>query len=366
MVMEIKELPPLVLKELEKFTPSNLNWILRCPLRALYANPNNRAYLKQSTSAYSMIGNVIHKINEDFTMRKITTEEEFEEMWREHENKENANGLKFIVKNYGVLKSLTKSNMLDILSKGRSFRDGATKFELLPEEDLKDEVNKIQGKLDLLILKGGKPVEVRDYKTGNIYDIEAKQSLNDEVTGSSDDNIKEDYQKQLLLYAWLVKQTYDSFPEKLTIVTNDGALHHLEFTQADVYRLINEINELKDKIKVDNSNNLAKPSAENCKFCNFRFACRYKATPHPDPVGDIYGHVTSIKPYPYGSLEFQLNNSIRVLFPSKVEQPDKYNHLMSQNIVITFVRGYYHNKEVPRGLSEFYVPTKMTELIKKT
>lgn len=363
--MEIKELPPLVLKELEKFTPSNLNWILQCPLRALYANPNNRAYLRQSTSAYSMIGNVIHKINEDFTNRKITSEEEFEEKWRKHAVKENANGLKSIVKNYGVLKSLTRSNILDILSKGRTSHKGTTKFELLPEEGLKDELNKIEGKLDLLILKDGKPIEVRDYKTGNIYDVEAKESLSDEVTESRDEYIKEDYQKQLLLYAWLVKHTYDAFPEKLTIVTNDGALHHVEFNEADVYKLINEINELKGRIKVDHSDSLANPSVENCKFCNFRFACEYKVSPGPDPVGDIYGHVTRIKRYPYGSLEFQLDNTVRVVFPSKVNDSDKYNCLMSQDVIITFVRRFYYNKEVPPGLSEFYVPTKMTELIKK-
>jgi CRISPR/Cas system-associated exonuclease Cas4 (RecB family) len=363
--MEIKELPPLVLKELEKFTPSNLNWILRCPIRALYANSDNRLYLKQSASAYSMIGNVIHRVNEDFTNRKITSEEQFEARWREHENQENAKGLKSIVKNYGVLKSLTRYNIFTLLSKSTSLGKATAKFELLPEEGLKDQYNKIEGKLDLLILKGGKPFEVRDHKTGNIYNVEAKQSLEGEETESSDEYIKEDYLKQLLLYAWLVKHTYNSFPEKLTIVTNDGALHRLDFTSEDVYRLIDEINVLKGIIKIDNADNLANPTVENCKFCNFRFGCKYKVLPDPDPVGDISGHVISIKRYPYQSLEFRLDNSIRVLFPSKLKDPDKFNHLINQYVTITFVRGFYYNKEVPSGLSEFFVPTKMTELIKK-
>jgi CRISPR/Cas system-associated exonuclease Cas4 (RecB family) len=310
-----------------------------------------------------MIGNVIHKINEDYTNGKITSENEFEEKWKEHESYEYGRGLKSIVRNYGVFKSLTKSNIIDVLIKGAALSNTRSKFQFKSERFFKDEVNDIQGRLDLLILKEGRPVEIRDYKTGNIYNIDAKHSFV-ELTGSSEDYIKEDYKKQLLLYAWLVKQKYNSFPEKLTIVTNDGELHYLEFTEADIYSLIGEINKLRSRIKIKDTYELANPTMENCKYCNFRFGCEYKISPNPDPIGDVSGIITGIKRYPYGNMEVQLNNIIRIVFPSKEENIDKYDCLINQYVIFTFLRAYYHNKEIPSGSKEFYVPTKLTELVK--
>ncbi len=97
----------------------------------------------------------------------------------------------------------------------------------MPEEELSDLEYNIEGTLDLLIISDGMPIEIRDYKTGNIYDLEAKKALDDEKTDCEDEHIKEDFRKQLFLYALLVKKKYGHYPEKLTIVTNDGEFHLL-------------------------------------------------------------------------------------------------------------------------------------------
>lgn len=361
--MLIRELHPLVQQKLGKITPSNLNWILKCPLRAVFANNANRVYLNTSASSYSMIGNVIHKMNEDFIMGEINSEEDFELKWAEYEQQEKVGGLRAEVKNYGIFKATTRTNILELVHKRRNDRSNFNKYKFLPEEPLKDISNHIEGKLDLLILYDGRPFEIRDYKTGNIYDLDAAKTLNEDGA-SCDDNIKEDYKKQLFLYAWLVKDKYGQLPQKLTIVTNEGAYHPIEFEEADVLGLMSEIEKLKRLLDKNDMHLLPNPSEENCKYCNFRFDCRFRVSPLPEPIGDLSGQITSVIIFPYGNLSLTLDGKYKVVFPNKVESPEVLSSLKGASITISFVRRHFFGKEIPNGLSEIYVPTKRTELLK--
>ncbi|MFS2187245.1 PD-(D/E)XK nuclease family protein [Mucilaginibacter sp. Mucisp84] len=359
-MIEVKEVYPLVEKIPGYLSPSTFNWVAACPLRGLYANNDNSAYLAGLFPA-ARLGILVHKVYEDFSDKLINNEEEFLTRWAFHAS----NGdqfLKYDVDNYGVFLSNTWQNLQRSIQR-RSVPGRVTgqSFKVLTEETLTSGCGRIIGKPDLLILKNEKPVEIRDYKTGGIFDAEA----NAELDNGSDNVIKKAYQQQMHLYAWLANSIYGNYPGKLTLISFDGVPVFVPFTEIDLAVVNQKIDHVFGAFNQPPST-LANPSVENCRFCNYRAGCPFKDVSSPATVKDLGGIVKDVRKYPSGNIALTLENSDRLLIDRPTTPIDDLGNLVGKLIYVTFARLFYQDPtKIPVGLTNFYVVTKSSFILIK-
>lgn len=314
LVMELLRITPLKKNVPEFFSPSRLSWILKCPLRARFEGPDNACYKVSGHENYpAMMGNVIHKVLEQSNLGRIRNDEDFEHYWVKFEQGESPGGLKGKVKNYGSFKFLLGRQAV------RNFPDSmglVRKFKSPVEKEYSCTDIGIKGRPDLVVFKRGLPYEIKDYKTGNIFE-HAENGLADGE--DSYELIKEDYRQQLLTYALLIYSNFTHYPQRLSIVNFPRQEISTEFDYEDAAVLRSSILKMRKDIQHLDDSQLAKPLALNCRFCIYRPGCQFASTDEDYHLQDLEGIVKSVQKPEAGNFILVLEGDRKVFFRDNAE-----------------------------------------------
>jgi len=260
-----------MIKSIPYISPSQFYYWNKCPLKAVfYYEYKNTQFFPRHPDAD--IGNIIHNFYENRYKWKITNEEVFSDKWNKLIEKLNDEYKKSDLQSryfpvqwhsnfYAVKKQLLKKHLL------RPAKRKNTYSSIKNEEWIKDDINVIAGKADLLIYNNEKIIiEIADFKTGKIFE-KVKNKL----------KIKEAYKTQLALYAKIIIDKQEYKPET-TLIDISGKKHPVEITSEEIDKIYNEAINLKHSINTalqeNKINELANPDNENCLMCNYRPVCK--------------------------------------------------------------------------------------------
>ncbi len=293
-------------KSIEKVSPSKYEALKKCILREVWgANREIKALLPVSPSI--KVGTVIHKVLETASDGKIKNHKDFMVTWDNEINRiERLMSKGYIEKhlvpltkavyNFQVKKQLCEEMVEKFYGSNVMVSSGSENPHSEVAVESKDK--KVFGKIDL-INSNERGIQIIDYKTGMVYH---------EVSGINE--IKQEYQQQLKLYAALYYQTYDIWPTRLTIVTLDEKESDIEFKTIECEELLNEATKLLGEVNrristIKSEEELASPTVENCRYCVYRPACsaywKRRDSSNDWPL-DITGHLEQVNLLKNGTL----------------------------------------------------------------
>lgn len=296
-----------ILKPLSRISPSKYTGISRCPYGVALANTYSAPLLPYPPASH--LGNVIHKCLQLIVTREITTGTEFDENWNrlisvEEEILDNL-GFGFYtplsenVPGYTIKKFQVKSLLKNAVRRKAPNHNQKNDTSILTEKWLQSQDSLIGGIADIIINLNGH-TKLSDFKSGKILVEEG--------------GIKEEYEEQLKLYAYLHNQTYGRYPDELSIIDLEKKEYSIAFSPEECKTLaegakkaLSEINSL---ITGDKREKLAKPSRENCKSCLYRPACNFfweLPLPEKDTLFmDIKGDIVTVQQFRNGNINATL------------------------------------------------------------
>ena len=120
---------------------------------------------------------------------------------------------------------------------------------------------------------------------------------------SEEGGIKEDYEEQLKLYAYLYSENYHRYPDAIAILDLDNRQYQVEFTPTECNTLAEGAREMlskiNDLINKKDWKGLAQPEIVKCGKCLYRAACEfYWTVEFPKsllPFCDIKGVLASVR-----------------------------------------------------------------------
>jgi hypothetical protein len=315
LVMEVIKVGKLKQEVPRHFSPSKLGWISACPLRARYENPSNARYYGAGRINFSaMLGNVVHQVMEQSNFGKISNQEDFERYWTEYERKQLPSGLIGRVKNYGKIKYFVGKQSVKPLVR-RFGTVGGQPMRI--EKQFVDEVTGIKGRPDLVVFKEGVPVEVKDYKSGTLF--ERQLIASDDVVY---DLIRLEYRQQLLSYALLVYSEYKVFPQILSIVGIEGEEVSSAFRLEDLYEWKDKILTLKEDVLNLPDQELAIPNADNCRHCVYKPGCEFVVQDTDYHLRDFRGIIKEMVLPTFGNFILILEGGYRVFSKNIADRQD--------------------------------------------
>jgi CRISPR/Cas system-associated exonuclease Cas4 (RecB family) len=311
-------------KKIKRISPSQFHSIKNCAYKSILAEAfEKKALLPISPNAY--YGSVLHKILEFMARGLVRTEEDFDmrfdaeiAVMENHLSQEGYSSLIPLqknVKDFGLKKALLKKHLKNAIPYPK--QKSGTKFT--PEKWFEANDGSIGGKIDLII-EEGENVEIIDFKTGAI----TEDVLDD--SGEIFIEIKNEYQEQLKLYAYLYFESTGKFPTHLTIVDIAKNKYIVEFSLEECAAIFKDAKDLLHETNksIDTKSFNANPNEKNCKFCLYRPACSYYLS-HllpEDSINDIYGIVKDVVQHQNGVLTLYLeykNNTFLIRgFPNKI------------------------------------------------
>lgn len=302
-----------ILKPLKRISPSRYTAINRCPYRVVLANSYSTPLLPYPPSNH--LGNIIHESIRLIVTGKIETSVEFDEIWNRLLAKEEKSlkdmGFEFFnplsenVSGYTIKKLQVKS-LLKSRIKAEAWEEGKTDTSILTEKWLEAQDSLIGGYADIIFNLNGH-TKLSDFKSGKILHEEGE--------------IKEEYEEQLKLYAYLYKEIYGKYPDELSIIDLEKKEYQVAFTSQECEELANKsketLSEINSLIKKNECNTLARPDMYYCKSCLYRPACDFYwnlPLSETDSIfTDIKGIVTAVKQFRNGNLNATLNVNGREL-----------------------------------------------------
>lgn len=354
--MQLINIRPLVKQVPLIFSPSKVNFILKCPLRGLYENISNQDYRESGTNRYALLGNLIHKVFKAVNQVEAGIPVEFDALWNKYELLEAGGALKETIPNYGKLKYLTRGQVEK--SFPTEYRRKTAGYYNDPEKTITDEVLGLKGQPDLLLFRNFRPYEIKDYKTGSVFETPPEDVLVHEEEQEFE-HLKEDYKNQLYLYAHLVFKKFGSYPKYLTIVPPGGEEIRSICDPASVEALIDEVSNCMSRLNTEDLASLACPSKSNCIYCPFKPGCPWHVELN-DYVKDLKGKVAESTIHAYGNFSLILEDGRIFLFKMVwTGDAKKICNLKGEEVFISHVREENTSKKL-------YTPTKATKLyIKK-
>ena len=313
--MEIIKTAKLKQEVADHFSPSRLAWILACPLRARYENPSNAGYYGAGGKNFpAMLGNVVHQVLEQSNFGKINSQEDFERYWTGYEEKQSLSGLMGKVKNYGKIRYFTgKQAVKPLVSR---FGTGGTKPVRI-EKTFLDKDTGIKGRPDLVVFKGRVPVEVKDYKSGALFERPLDGS--DELAY---DLLRLEYRQQLLSYALLVYAEYKVFPQTLSIVGVDGEEVSSSFRLEELNEWKGRVLKLKEDVRNLPAQELAIPGVDNCRHCVYKPGCEFAVQDTGYHFRDFRGIVKEVLLPTFGNFILILEDGCRVFCRNITDRED--------------------------------------------
>lgn len=306
------------LKPLERISPSRYTAIKRCPYRVVLANSYSSPLLPYPPASH--FGNVIHECIRYIILGEIPTNEVFDEIWdlliAKEEKKLNEMGFGFFtplsenVFGYTIKKLQVKYLIKNLFKIGLQ-RERKTDTSILSEKWLESQDLLIGGYVDIIINLNGY-IKLSDFKSGKILLEEGE--------------IKEEYEDQLKLYAYLYNEEFGKYPDELTIIDLEKNEYPIFFTQQECEDLATQARdvliEINNLIEKENIEALAKPNLDNCKNCLYRPACSYYWTlpmfETESIFTDVKGKVVNVRRFRNGNLNITLNIDDREMTISQI------------------------------------------------
>lgn len=266
------------------------------------------------------LGNVIHECIRLIITNKIRTNTEFIESWNRLLAKEEKvlEGLGFgfltplseNVPGYTIKKLQVKS-LLKCQDKMEVPESRKTNISILTEKWLEAQDSLIGGFADIIINLNGY-TKLSDFKSGKIILVEGE--------------VKEEYEDQLKLYAYLHNEVFGKYPDELSIIDLEKNEYSITFTPQECEVLAEKsrkaLSEINGLIEKNEREALAKPDPENCKRCLYRPACDfYWNLPLSETdliFRDVRGNLTTVKQFRNGNLNATLNTDYKELTVSHI------------------------------------------------
>lgn len=354
--MEIVTVYPLVESPQELLSPSRLNTILKCPLSGLYNHEGNRAYFPVGVNHFSLLGNVIHDVFKSANQGNIDSDESFSRIWHSSEEKQLPGGLKNIVPNYGKIKYSIRKQLIKRRRGGsRNSEDG---YYGIPEKMIEDKEHGVKGQPDLVSFRAHNPYEIKDYKTGEVFEPLMLEP-GGEAEDRNFDEIKEGFKNQLHLYAFLVNRKYGSYPQLLTIVTTNGEEITANCEPENIDLLMDMIRSCRIRMQTGAAADLATPSLSNCRFCPFKPGCKWRYNNDNDTFGDIEGFVSNVQFPSYGNFTLHLQNGQQLFHKLPFEgNREQLREIIEKEVFVSNVRC-----EIPG--KDLYTTSKYTKIYVK-
>jgi CRISPR/Cas system-associated exonuclease Cas4 (RecB family) len=317
-------------RKIKRISPSQYFSLRNCAYKSILSEAfGKNPLLPLSPSAY--LGTVLHKILELIAKGIIRNEDDFNKHFDEQITsvEDDLRKLEYWfsiplqknVRDFGMKKILLKKHL-------KSVSEG-----LLPRYERKFQSEKwltsidslIAGKIDLVIEENGQ-TEIIDFKTGAV-----KQDVLDDA-GEIFTEIKEEYQEQLKIYAYLYFENTGKFPDHLSIVDLSKQKFPVEFTQSECFNLYKEAKSILDTTNesIENGTFSANPNQVNCRYCLYRPACSFYLNyiEYDYSLNDVIGSLKDVKQFQNGNVSIFLENGERKItitsFPS-----EKYEELNS-------------------------------------
>ncbi|MDG5768283.1 PD-(D/E)XK nuclease family protein [Balneolales bacterium ANBcel1] len=296
-----------ILKPLKRISPSRYTAINRCPYRVVLANSYSSPLLPYPPANH--LGNVIHECIRLIVTGEIKRSTEFDAIWNrllaKQEKALEDMGFGFFtplsenVPGYTIKKLQVKS-LLKSRDKSEVQEDKNTDTNTLTEKWLEAQDSLIGGYADIIITRNG-CTKLSDFKSGKIILEEGE--------------IKEEYEDQLKLYAYLYNEVYRKYPDELSIIDLEKKEYPVAFTPQECEVLASKsrdaLSEINSFIEMDDLEALAKPDFDNCNSCLYRPACNfYWELPLSETDSifrDVSGNLANVRQFHNGNLNATLN-----------------------------------------------------------
>jgi hypothetical protein len=294
-------------QRIERYSPSLINRLASCGYQAAF-NHDERFNDLTRPNLFSSMGNIAHKVAEKVHSGELNDVDEaglenaIEELWDEvvaevvvrltdawapaiPPSPEDWPG-------YHRDRSETKIRLRRDVEKFRQSRGpGGSGNAPRIERWIEDDELGLYGKPDRVEFHEGSPVVV------------------DLKTGINQGGIRPEQRRQLLLYAHLVAVEHETTPTTIAIETGDGKRHTEQVTDSDIEAAVQEAVGMVEGFNAllgDSFEPLANPSADTCRFCDYRSVCdpywkslridwrRSAQRPRSDIRGDISGQEATV------------------------------------------------------------------------
>lgn len=265
----------ITFKKINRVSPSQFHSMKNCAYKSLLAEAfEKKPLLPVSPNAY--LGTVLHKMLELISRGEIKNELVFNSRFDSEillmEGKLKELGYDFFVplqmnvRDFGMKKIQLKKYLRSTTESPRE----QTGIKFTSEKWLESKDKLVGGRMDLIIEEAD-DAEIIDFKTGAIT-----EDVFDD-NGESYLEVKNEYQEQLKLYAYLYFDCYGKFPTQLSLVDLAKQKFNVEFTEQECKSVFEEAKSLLNETNksVDTANFKANPSETNCKFCLYRPACKF-------------------------------------------------------------------------------------------
>jgi CRISPR/Cas system-associated exonuclease Cas4 (RecB family) len=290
--------------KISRISASQFYSMKNCAYKSLLAEAfGKKPLLPLSPNAY--LGTVLHKMLELISTGAIKNESELNSKFDSEiivmENDLKEKGFDFFVplqmnvRAFGQRVIQLKKHLRSATSPQK--RQGGIKFTSEKWFESKDKL--LGGKMDLIIESEDR-TEIIDFKTGAI----TEDVLDD--NGEAYQEIKDEYQDQLRLYAYLFFEGTGKFPTQLSLVDLAKQKFTVEFSEEECKSVYEEAKLLLIETNkcVDTSTFKANPSETNCKYCLYRPACsfylQYQGT--ENSFNDVCGLVKDVVLYRNGNV----------------------------------------------------------------
>lgn len=297
-------------KKIFRVSPSQFSSMKNCSYKLLLAEAfNKRPRLPNSPNAY--LGIVLHKILELISKGNIINEADFNSIFDkeirmmeidlEEKGFSHLVPLQNNVKDFGIKKIQLKKHLRSTAVSRR--HESGIKY--ISEKLFESKDKLVCGKIDLIIEVDGR-IEIIDFKTGaiteNVFDDNGETYL----------EVKNEYQDQLMLYAYLYFDCTGKFPTKLSIVDLDKQIFNFEFSEESCKSVFEEAKTLLIEINksVETSIFKANPNELNCKYCLYRPACSFymQLLTNSNLFNDVCGLLTEVTQYENGNVTVVVEN----------------------------------------------------------
>lgn len=307
----------IAFKKISRVSPSQFHSMKNCAYKSLLAEAfEKKPLLPVSPNAY--LGTVLHKMLELISRGEIKNETDFYTRFDAEivlmENKLTELGYDFFVplqmnvRDFGMKKIQLKKHLKSATASPRE----QTGIKFTSEKWLESKDKLVGGRMDLIIEEADE-TEIIDFKTGaiteDVFDDNGEAYL----------EVKNEYQEQLKLYAYLYFDCNGKFPTQLSLVDLAKQKFNVEFTEEECKSVFEEAKSLLTETNksVDTATFKANPSETNCKYCLYRPACKFylQFLTTENYFNDVCGLVKDVVKYQNGNVSVFVekgNNKISV------------------------------------------------------
>lgn len=344
----IQKLGTYQIRPLSSLSPSQYHSAIGCPYKLVLANAFGRQVLLPA-NANAHFGSVIHKMMELISKGEIDSEQVFIETWAYLINKKETEltdkgfthitPLKYFVTDFGLKKNQVRAVLQKRLER-INLSPKSSQHKPYPEIKLENPDKTIRGVADLVI-EDDFGATIFDFKTGRIYSDAVDES------GVLEPVIKKEYEIQLKLYAHLYFLMNRKYPRALFLVTLSNSFLEVKFNETECTGIYSEalkfFENTNSLIRINNLDDLGKPSVDNCKFCSHRPACKFYANwlmSNFESVNDIFGTITKVNQFNNGTLglQLQMNDKQILINGMSSNMKDDFEALVGKNVVLYNLR----------------------------